>query len=225
MAAVKSENKRIGIFGGTYNPVHHGHLRAAEEVRQAFVLDKVYLVPSGRPPHKIDAGVASAEERLAMVRRARRGNPFLACSAFECRRGETSYSVATIEYFQRRFPAAELFFIIGWDAWNEIGTWYAFPGFFAQANFVVISRQGRQPWLEAGRDALFPFALENEFCYEKESTYRHVSGRGLYFMEVTRLDISSSLVRGEAAAGRSLRYLVPAAVASYILKNRIYFDD
>ena len=222
MATVKTESRRIGIFGGTFNPIHYGHLRVAEEVRQAFALQKIYLVPSARPPHKGETEVAAAEHRLAMVRRARRGNPFFSSSSYECRKGGTSYSVETLAYFRNRFVRAELYFVIGWDAWCEIGTWYSFPKLFSLANFIVISRQGMGPWADDPAGPLFPFALQDEFCYEKDSCYRHISGRRLHFMAVTRLDISSSQVRSETAAGRSLRYLVPDGVANYIYRNGLY---
>lgn len=220
---VRLESRGIGILGGTFNPIHFGHLRVAEEVRQRFALEKLFLVPAARPPHKGETEIVAASERLLMVRKARRGNPFLRTSAFECRRRETSYSVATIKYFKKRFPGAELYFVVGWDAWSEISTWRAFPDFFSLANFIVISRSG----FNSGRDdllaPLFPFALKGEFCYETEgAAYRHVSGRRLHFMAVTRLDISSSMVREEVAAGRSLRYLVPDRVANYISENGFY---
>ncbi|MCD6293225.1 MAG: nicotinate-nucleotide adenylyltransferase [Deltaproteobacteria bacterium] len=218
----RSEGRKVGILGGTFNPVHYAHLRVAEEVRQAFALHKVYLMPSARPPHKGASGVAAAEHRLTMVRRALHGNPFLDSSDYECRKGGTSYSVETLVYFNKRFPGAQLFFIIGWDAWCEIGTWYQYSKLFTLANFIVISRQGMEPWIDGGRKNLFPFALKDEFCYEKELCYRHVSGRSLNFMTVTRLDISSSQVRSEAAAGRSLRYLVPDQVVNYILDCGLY---
>jgi nicotinate-nucleotide adenylyltransferase len=222
MAMVKSEIRRIGIFGGTFNPIHFGHLRVAEEVRQQFALEKLFLVPSARPPHKGSAEILDAQERLLMVRKARRGNLFLGTSAFECRRHGASYSVATIKYFKKRFFDAQLYFVIGWDAWCEIATWQAFPDFFSLANFIVISRSGFASGFTDSVDSLFPFALKGEFCYETNDCYRHVSGCRLHFMAVTRLDISSSMVREEAAAGRSLRYLVPEGVANYISENGFY---
>ncbi len=218
----RSESKRIGIFGGTFNPIHFGHLRVAEEVRQSFALEKLYLVPSARPPHKGEADMAAAEKRLLMVRKARRGNPFLEVSAYECRRSGTSYSVTTIKYFKRRFPAAEIYFVIGGDVWSEIATWQAFPEFFGLANFIVISRAGFALEDDVFPEPLFPFALKGEFCYEKRGCYKHRSGHRLHFMAVTRLDISSSMVRKEAAAGRSLRYLVPDGVANYISEHGLY---
>ncbi len=222
MATVRSENRGIGVLGGTFNPIHFGHLRVAEEVRQEFALEKLFLVPSARPPHKGAAEILAAGERLAMVRKARRGNPFLQVSAFECRSAGTSYSITTIKYFRKRFPDAEIYFIIGWDAWSEISTWRAFPDFFRLANFVVISRSGFNFEPDDLSSPLFPFALQGEFCYETKSSYRHASGFRLHFMAVTRLDISSSMVRQEAAAGHSLRYLVPDRVADYISKNGFY---
>ncbi|MBN2808742.1 MAG: nicotinate (nicotinamide) nucleotide adenylyltransferase [Deltaproteobacteria bacterium] len=218
----RSESRRIGIFGGTFNPIHNGHLRVAEEVRQTFALQKLFLVPSSRPPHKGDNEVAAAAHRLAMVRRAQRGNPFFGCSAYECSKGGTSYSAETLAYFAQRFAGAELYFVIGWDAWCDIATWYAFTSLFSLANFIVISRLGAEPWLAGSEGKLFPFALKDEFCYEKDSSYRHISGNSLYFLSVTRLDISSSQIRREAAANRSLRYLVPDGVARYIFSNGLY---
>ena len=222
MATVKSESRKIGIFGGTFNPIHYGHLRVAEEVRQVFALQKIYLVPSARPPHKGETGVVAAEHRLAMVRRARRGNPFFGSSSYECRKGGTSYSVETLAYFGKRFIGAELYFVIGWDAWCEIGTWYSFSELFSLANFIVISRHGMGSELGDFAEPLFPFALKDEFCYEEDACYRHISGHTLHFTAVTRLDISSSQVRSETAAGRSLRYLVPDGVANYIYQNGLY---
>ncbi|HIE07954.1 MAG TPA: nicotinate (nicotinamide) nucleotide adenylyltransferase [Desulfarculaceae bacterium] len=222
MAMGKSESRRIGILGGTFNPIHFGHLRVAEEVRQSFALEKLYLVPSARPPHKGEAEMVAAEERLMMVRKARRGNPFLGTSACECRRSGMSYSVATIKYFKRRFPHAEIYFVIGWDAWGEIATWRAFPEFFGLADFIVISRSGFAAEDGDLAESLFPFALKGEFCYEKSGCYQHISGHRLHFMAVTRLDISSSMVRREILAGRSLRYLVPDGVANYISEHGLY---
>ncbi len=213
---------RRGIFGGTFNPVHYGHLRVAEEVREAFGLDRVYLVPSARPPHKGAAGLAPAEQRLAMVRRAVRGNPGLYGCAYECRKPGPSYSVETLAWFRRRHPASELFFILGWDAWLDIDSWHDCRELFALANFIVISRSGHQPWLEANPTELFPFALKDVFCYENRSCYQAGSGRKLYFFAASRLDISASRIRCEAAAGRSLRYLLPASVIGYINKYRLY---
>ena len=157
--------------------------------------------------------------------RVKPGNPFLASSSYECRKEGTSYSVETLVHFRKRFTGAELYFVIGWDAWCEIGSWYSFPEFFSLANFIVISRHGLGSEPADSVDSvgpLFPFALKDEFCYERDACYRHISGHTLNFMAVTRLDISSSQVRGETAAGRSLRYLVPDGVAKYIYQHRLY---
>ncbi len=213
---------RLGIFGGTFNPVHYGHLRAAEEVREAFGLERVYLVPSARPPHKGEGGLAPAGHRLDMVRRAVRGNPGLYGCSYECRKPGPSYSIETLSWFHRRHPAAELFFIMGWDAWLEIDSWHSCRELFTLANFIVISRSGCQPWLEAGPEELFPFALKDLFCYENRSCYQAGSGKKLYFFAVSRLDVSASRIRREAAAGRSLRYLLPDSVIGYIDSHQLY---
>jgi len=213
---------RIGIFGGTFNPVHYGHLRAAEEVREAFALEQVHLVPSARPPHKGESGLAAADHRLRMVRRAVRGNPSLVGCAYECRKPGPSYSVETLAWFARRQPGAELFFIIGWDAWCEIDSWHDCRELFSLANFIIISRAGCQPWLERTADKLFPIALKDLFCYVNRSCYRTRAGRELHFFTVSRIDVSASRLRELAAAGGSLRYLTPDSVINYINQYQLY---
>jgi nicotinate-nucleotide adenylyltransferase len=222
MATDRSGNRRIGIFGGTFNPIHYGHLRMAEEIAEGFALDRVYLVPSARPPHKGEMGLAAAADRLAMVRRAVRGNPRLFACDYECRQSGPSYAVATLERFRRRFPAAELFFLIGWDAWREIATWHRWSRLFELADFVVFSRGEEKLDCGEGAAGLFPFALQALFCYEGGRCYRCRTGRRLHFVSTTRLDISSSRIRELAAAGCSLRYLVPDGVLRYLEERRLY---
>ncbi|MBW1644937.1 MAG: nicotinate-nucleotide adenylyltransferase [Deltaproteobacteria bacterium] len=222
MAAAKSGTRKTGIFGGTFDPVHFGHLRPAEEVRQRLALDELCFVPAAVPPHKRGRQVTAAAHRLRMLEAAIDGNPYFRCSTYELEKGGPSYSIDTLEHFRRQ-GGGELFFIIGWDAFREIETWKAYGELFRLANFVVMSRflAGRNPGSPRSTE-VFPVAIRGDFCYEGEGLFRHLSGSKVFFQPVTRLDISSSLIRRECRAGRSLAYLLPAAVKRYIEVHGLY---
>jgi nicotinate-nucleotide adenylyltransferase len=134
---------RLGLFGGTFNPIHIGHLRAAVEVREAFNLDKLLLIPSASPPHKNAGDIASAEDRLEMVRLAVKGTPYLEASDVELARSGLSYTIETLRYFQGHFgPGSTIHFIVGVDAFSEITTWKSYKQLFATAHFIVMTRPG-----------------------------------------------------------------------------------
>ena len=136
---------RLGLFGGTFNPIHLGHLRAAIEVQEAFGLEKILLIPSARPPHKQADQVASAGDRLEMVRLAVQGEPLLEASDVELARPGPSYTIETLRYFQDRFgPESQVFFVVGQDAFSEIATWKSYQALFSIAHFVVMARSRRQ---------------------------------------------------------------------------------
>jgi nicotinate (nicotinamide) nucleotide adenylyltransferase len=139
-ALASSDLMRIGIFGGTFNPIHLAHLRSAEEVRAALRLDHVLFIPSAAPPHKRSDGLTSPAHRLAMVRLAIRGNPHFRVSTIEIERRGRSYSVDTLRALRRRIPGARFFFIMGMDAFREIATWKEYRSLFALSNIVVTSR-------------------------------------------------------------------------------------
>ncbi len=211
----------IGIFGGTFNPVHMGHLRVAEEIREAFRLEKIYFIPSSTPPHK-DAVVAGApEERLKMLKAATRGSGFFKVSALEVKRGGVSYTIDTLKRFERLFD--EVYFIIGVDAFRQIDTWHRYEELFYHANFIVMTRPatanvdipGMLPERVRGKLARF----DDE---EGEGVYRHESGKRIYLHRVTQLDISSTKVRELLKEGRSIRYLVPPGVEKVITQRRLY---
>jgi len=212
---------RLGVFGGTFNPVHIGHLRAAEEVAEKFELDRVLFVPSANPPHKTVRGLAPAAHRLAMVRLAIAGNPRFRASDLELRRKGRSYSVDTLRTLRERIgQRADLYFILGVDAFRDIHTWHQYEQLFWLAHFVVISRppQEAQP-----RKSLLPVAVRARFCYRRsERGLVNDGGYRIHFQDVTALDISSSDIRARAARGASLRYLVPPSVCQYIARHRLY---
>ncbi len=207
---------RVGIFGGTFNPIHFGHLRAAEEVRQEIGLDTVVFVPSYIPPHKELAGSTPADKRLEIVRLAIRTNPSFALSSFEVEQGGSSYSIRTIEHMREKYGVTP-FFILGQDAFNEISTWYQSARLFGLAHFVVMSRP------DAKRPDLQEVLGEVHESFERtEDGYVNLMGNRIMFVRVTPLDISSSLIRSLRRQGRSVRYLVPEEVEDYIRNERMY---
>jgi nicotinate-nucleotide adenylyltransferase len=214
---------RIGILGGTFNPIHLAHLRIAEEVREACSLDRVLFIPAADPPHKPVAEEVPFAQRLAMVEAAIADNPAFAASDLESHRTGKSYSVHTLEILRRDQPDQELFFIIGMDSFRDIGSWREYRRLFPLAHIVVAARPGIY---SDDPQALLPVAIRGDFCYDAQSkTLLHRSGNRVIFLEETLLDISSTRIRRLAADGRSIRYLVTPAVEEYVSTHGLYRDQ
>lgn len=212
--------KRIGILGGTFNPIHLAHLRIAEEVREACHLDQVLFIPAADPPHKPVADAVNFSQRLAMVDTAIADNPAFALSDIESRRRGKSFSVDTLDILRRADPDNDFYFIIGLDSYRDLTSWKQYPRLFQLANLVVTTRPGIH--LSAPLDVL-PVAVRQEFCYSSGAAeFRHSSGHSLIFLSETRLDISSTVIRHKIVAGESIRYLVPPAVRDYITTHGLY---
>ncbi len=203
----------IGMFGGTFDPVHMGHLRVAEEVREAYSMEKVYFVPARVQPFKQSGRGATAEERVRMLEMATRGNSFFRTSPVEIRRGGVSYSIDTVKHFARRF--GDIYFVMGMDAFSDIGLWKAYRELFLYADFVVMVRPGIRP-------SGLPTGLSTETRQLDASTFEHASGKKIYFHHITQLDISSTRIRELARMGKSIKYLVPHPVERYIIKKGLY---
>jgi nicotinate-nucleotide adenylyltransferase len=215
---------KIGLFGGTFDPIHWGHLRSAEEVSDTFGLDRVYFIPSAVPPHKRGQTTTPAADRLQMVRLAIAGNPRFSVSTAEISRAGVSYSIDTIRGFaENQSRADSLYFIIGLDAFREIGTWKDFGDIFPLCNFIVTSRPGskeKDPLKGTG------VAVKKLFCYDfKRKNYHHESGNRVYFDELTDIAISASEIRALVKAGKSIRYLVPPAVEKFIKERSLYRNN
>lgn len=211
---------RIGILGGTFNPIHLAHLRIAEEVREACTLDRILFIPAALPPHKNVAEDVPFAHRLAMTELAVADNRHFRVSDLEGRREGKSYSVHTLEILRREKAEDEYFFIVGMDSFRDITSWKEYRRLFELANIVVVARPG-----SPGGDPLdlLPVAIRTDFCYDVAAkTLRHRSGTSVIFLEETRLDISSTRIRRMVAEGRSIRYLVPAAVEDYIVRHDFY---
>ena len=211
---------KLGILGGTFNPIHLGHLRVAEEIGEDLWLDRVYLIPSGMPPHKPQAPIADFSHRLEMVRLASAISPLLEIWDIEGIRGGFSYSIETLQSFHTSFgPGLELFFIIGTDAFLEIKTWKEYRNLFRYASFVVINRPG----YTTERLMAFLNSLNVGFKRSsKEACFLHPSGTVLLRRDTTLMDISASKIREKVRRGKSIRFLVPEAVRNYIEKEGVY---
>ncbi|HZG41497.1 MAG TPA: nicotinate-nucleotide adenylyltransferase [Longimicrobium sp.] len=189
---------RLGVYGGTFDPPHLGHLVAASEACQALALDRVLWVPSAVHPLKGGRVRTPPELRLEMVRAAIAGDPRFAADDLELRRRGPSYTVDTLRELRRREPGAELFFVTGADILGELHRWREPDEVLRLATLVVVSRAGEAPAPAGG-----------------------VPARAV---EMTRVDVSSTQVRRLAAAGRCIRYLVPEAVRAVIERERLYRD-
>jgi nicotinate-nucleotide adenylyltransferase len=212
--------RRIGVFGGTFDPIHVAHLRAAEEAREQLRLDQVLFIPAADPPHKT-RGITPAAHRLAMARLATAGHPAFRVSPIEIERGGRSYTVDTLRALRARLPAdAALTLLVGLDAFCDIGTWKEYRALFTLADLAVWSR----PPLRLGAlRALLPVAARADFCYgPNRKTLRHRTGNHIRFVTVTALDVSASAIRLRLQGGQSIRYLVPAAVERYLSRHRLY---
>lgn len=211
---------RLGILGGTFDPIHLGHLRTAEEIGQELGLEKVYLIPSALPPHKTGDPVTPFHQRLAMAQLAVSDSPLLEALDLEGRRTGFSYSIETLKEFHTMFsPDPELFFIIGIDAFLEIKSWKEYPNLFDYAHFVIIQRPGFQP------EDLKPLLLDlgSEVKETVEPNVMTVpSGKTLILMVPTLMDISSTRVRGMVAESKSIRFLVPESVREFIIEKGLY---
>lgn len=210
---------KIGILGGTFNPIHFGHLHIAAEVLNTCGLDQVWFIPTFQPPHKTVAEEVPFELRLDMVKAAISGEArFLACD-MEGRRGGRSYSVTTLELLRRDHPEHEFFFIMGMDSFREIGLWKSYPRLFELAHIVVTARPG------CGGDPrkLLPVAIADRFCYDAGAQkLRHDGGFTVVFVEHTSRDISSTDIRRAVAEGVSIQGMVPSAVIDCIRRHHLY---
>lgn len=210
---------KLGLLGGTFNPIHMAHLRIAEEAREAVALDQVLFIPAADPPHKPLADDVAFELRYRMVQLAIIDNPAFGASDIEARRGGKSYTVETLTQLCQQRPADQLYFIIGSDSYLELGLWHRYQEIFSLSSLIVLERPERlieNPLLQ------LPEAVQGQFNQESDGMLRHRSGTGIYFVTGTRLDISSSRLRQLVADGRSIRYLVPPDVEIFITQKGLY---
>jgi nicotinate-nucleotide adenylyltransferase len=195
----RSAPERIGIFGGTFDPPHVGHLIVAHDAAERLELDRLLLVVAGHPPHKPAERYSEPRVRLEMLRAALEGDPMLAASDLELERAGPSYTVDTLRQVGRAHPNAELHLLIGADQWRELGSWKDPRELGRLATIAVMARAGEDPTrVDPG------------------------IGVACTAVPVTRIDLSSSEVRARVRAGRSIRHLVPSAVEEIIRAHGLY---
>jgi nicotinate-nucleotide adenylyltransferase len=201
-------SERIGIFGGSFNPVHIGHLIAAQDALEHVGLSRVIFLPAAQPPHKAPRPLAPAADRLEMLRLAIADDPRFEVSDDEIARGGISYTIDTLRRFRDRYPTAALYFLIGGDTLMELHTWRDIFAVLDLAQIVTINRPG------APLDRLTAETLRLPDPWPARLATHVVAGH--------RIDISSTDIRHRVAIGQSIRYLVPAAVERYILTLNIF---
>lgn len=199
---------RIGIMGGTFDPIHIAHLMIAEEVREAFKLDSVLFIPAAIPPHKLGHRVTSAYHRLVMVQLATAKNPYFHVSTCELERKGPSYSLLTIRELKKIYgKETELYFITGSDSINDLHTWHKPDELLKDCHFVGTTRPG------APMDKT-----------ELEKQFGSLATK-IHFFAVPELSISSTDIRARVRTGRSIKYIVPSIVEDYIYKEGLYRND
>ena len=220
--------ERIGLYGGTFNPIHFGHLRTAWEIKEVFALKKVVFIPAALPPHKQPKHLENAQDRLEMIRLAISSQPDFSISDIELQRSGPSYTIDTIHHFKSAdYRDTQLFFIIGSDAFLEINTWKSYKDLLTQIPFIVMVRPDM-----VTNDINHQLEKINQFLVSKispryvfnprESRYDHPEIRPIYVHQVTPLNISSTKIREIIKTGKSIQFLVPGDVLKYIENKGLY---
>jgi nicotinate-nucleotide adenylyltransferase len=216
------KKERVGIFGGTFNPIHSGHLRAAAEVQKRFRLDRVMFIPSSLPPHKTREEIAPPRDRMRMVELALRGRRRLVPSPIEVRAGGTSYSIRTLGKIKKLNPGAWIFFILGVDAFLEIETWREWKRLLRQCLFIVMTRPGYR--LGAAKSVLGTTFRPNILEVHRAARVREnwFSEFRVFCLPIRALGVSSTEIRRRVQRGESLRGCVPRSVETYIKDHHLY---
>ena len=214
----------LGVLGGTFDPIHTGHLRLAEEAREALGLDGVRFIPADQPPHRGEPG-STAEDRLAMARLATAGNPGFSVDDGEVRAQQKSYTVPTLERLRAEIgPQQPLVLILGADAFAGLPTWHRWTDLFALAHIAVANRPGYAPHGRRWPATLSPAldaACAGRHTADPADLRRAPAGRVVPF-DMTPLAISASLIRDLVRDGHSARYLLPESVLDYIAAHHLY---
>ena len=202
----KAGQVNVGLMGGTFDPIHMGHLVSAEEARQQFSLDYVIFVPAGLPPHKEKTGVSAPEHRYLMTSMAVMSNPAFIVSRYEVDRVEPSFTIDTVRHFARQEAhSANLFFITGADAILEILTWKDYAELLEMCTFIAVTRPG--------------YSLER--LGEMQSSLPGIMDQ-VHLLEIPALAISSTYIRERVMLGRTIKYLTTEPVEQYIYKQSLY---
>jgi nicotinate-nucleotide adenylyltransferase len=216
---------RIGVYGGAFNPIHYGHLRTAEEIVELLSLDKVIFIPSGKTPFD-KPDLEKATHRYEMVKRAIKGNRYFEISDMEIKTRGKSYTVDTIKKLRNKYKGSELFFILGIDAFIDLPGWKQPDKLITLSNMVIISRPGHafrdlssSPYLRGVSKRI----LNKLDKWIIEMFIFNISDNKKGFLcNVTDIDISASHIRSLIISGKSIKYLLPDSVKSYIISHKLY---
>jgi len=206
MSRNTSRVRKLGIMGGTFDPIHYGHLVTAEGARDELALDKVIFVPAGKPPHKPGHDIADSGDRYKMTGLAIASNVFFEISSIEIDRPGPSYTIDTIQTVTDLYPGAEIYFITGADAVLDIITWKNVGKLLSMCYFVAASRPG--------------YHLDE--LWEKVGAFIQYPKKKIFNMEVPALAISSTDIRRRVREGKTIKYLLPEPVEDYIAKHKLY---
>ena len=219
---------RIGLFGGTFNPIHLGHLRAAQEIKNGFNLDQIFLIPAALPPHKTPGMVAGADDRMEMIKRALADVSGITVSDVELKRPGPSYTIDTVRHFKHRFADdAVTYLILGLDAFLEINTWKSYRELLEQIAFIVMARpdehypNAHQGWIIM--ENFMKSSISGDFELNgSQSCYTSEGKQPIYFTDIKALDISSTKIREKVKLKQSIEDLVPPGVAEFIQLKGLY---
>ena len=219
---------RIGLFGGTFNPIHRGHLRAASEVKKDFNLDQVFLIPAALPPHKTPGVVAEADDRLKMIHLAIEDLSGIRISDVELNRPGPSYTIDTVHHFKKQFVGdSRIYLMMGLDAFLEINTWKSHAELLERIAFIIMARpdadypDAHQGWKILEDYLKFTLAEDYDFLAEN-ACYQSEGKPPIHIIDIDALDISSTKIRENVKTKKTIEHLVPARVAEYIQLKGLY---
>lgn len=198
--------KKLGIVGGTFDPIHNGHLILAEHARVEFGLDDILFIPTGNPPHKDKKEISFTNHRYEMVFLAIKSNPCFHISSMEMEKEYTTYTVDTIESIQNLYKDREIYFILGADSFCNIHLWKDYKKLLNLCNIIIAKR----------------LDTDNKLLDEKLNIFTKTYKDSIYILESPLIEISSTDIRNRMKEGLSIRYLIPESVESYIEKNKLY---
>ena len=199
---------RLGLFGGSFDPIHFGHLMLAESCHEQCRLDQIRFLPTGRAPHKQEGSVASGQQRVEMLELATAGHEAFTVDPFEVEKDGTTYTLETLEHFSQTMPEAELFFLVGADMLHDLPNWRMAARVCELAIFISVRRAGEP------EPDFTPF--ESVMSPERIELFRQ------HQVQMPELGLSSTAIRNRIAQGHSIRYWTPRAVEEYILTHGLY---
>ena len=201
--------EKIGLFGGSFNPIHTGHLLLAESARDQYELDRVLFIPTGNNPFKISLDDISREHRLNMVELAIKDNPYFEVMTHEIDQTGITYTIDTIEEIKKSFPNSDFYFITGADLMFEITLWKGAPELLKSVKFITTFRPG----------------YSHEKLDARIEELQEIYDASIYKLYSSEMDITSSEIRSRVKNGYSIRYLLPEAVEEYIYKEKLYLPN